>query len=179
MNSTRCLITLLSITCSVLPVAAASDTANGAYSTATAASKPAPTWQEYLGAVRTCKDKEQAKKYQQAAILTLSKSFKQNPMQKLSGMDHMKASVLCVHMMYVDGSKIIDGPDGSKIEEQSQLEELVQDQEKNFGAMQSAYKTLKQISPGRADQVAFELKKCSEFMAKTKANLEKAQQKAQ
>jgi len=137
-----------------------------------------PTWQDYQMAAmkaRIKSDVEKSDKYYEAAFLTLTKSLKSNPSQSLSKKDEMIASAMCVHLMYVDGSAILKGPDGSDMTDAKDLEELVEKQQKNFTTMKSAHTLLKKINPGSGDEVAFELKKCSEFMAKTKDKLEKAQ----
>jgi len=138
-----------------------------------------PTWQEYNTFAMKCSvlehDPEKAKKYAEASFIQLTKSLNSAPNQALTHKDKMIASSLCVQKMYVDGNAIMKGPDGSKMTDAKDLEDLVEEQNKHFGAMNTAHKVLKKVSPQGADQVAFELTKCSEVMAKTKTRLEKAQ----
>lgn len=137
-----------------------------------------PTWQEYHAAgikAAWAKDADKARKYAEASFIQMAKSMSSTPPPTLSKKDQLVASSLCVQKMYADGTAIMKGPDGSNMTDPKDLEELVEEQQKHFGVMSTAHSILKKLSPQGADQVAFEITKCSAVMAKTKNKLEKAQ----
>ncbi len=137
-------------------------------------SRTSPTWQQYMYAAReTSGDKEKSAALNQASITSLSRALAKNPQLDIAPIEQSRARIMCVHSMCVEGSKIIDGPDGSKIDNAKELEKLVQAQTHDYQCMRNAHHLLKKISPEQAQSLAWELNKCSAHMAKTKANLDK------
>jgi hypothetical protein len=139
-----------------------------------------PTWEDYMDVAnqaRIARDMPKAAKYAQASYATLVKSVQANPNQQITRKYLMFANELCTNTMAVEGDAIL-AQDVSKLSDPEELAELVAQEEKHFGAMQTAYSVLKRISPSGAAQVAFEMPKCSAAMAKAKAKLEKAQAEA-